>query len=377
MIRTLLLIVACIVALYALKKFAAILWRDPLNRKKLQRFKSIKRGYWSFLFFIALLLMSVFGELFVNSRALLVRYEGKFHFPTYADMIPGKEFGLGYDYETNYRELAARIADKVNDPDEATGDFVLMPPVPYNAFETEERDDVYPPFAPSLADKHYLGTDSVGRDIGARLFYGFRIAISFALVLLACTYVVGIALGCIMGYFGGLFDLLFQRIIEIWSAIPFLYVVIIVAAVFPPSFPILVSIVVLFGWMGMTWYMRTATYKEATREYVLAARALGASRTRIIFSHILPNTVSIIVTFIPFAISSGIVTLTSLDYLGYGLPPPTPSWGELIDQGMNHLDDKWIIASVLAAMIIVLTTVTFIGEAVREAFDPKQHTTYQ
>ena len=180
-----------------------------------------------------------------------------------------------------------------------------------------------------------------------------------------------------MGYFGGWFDILLQRIIEIWSTVPFLYVVIIISSIVVPNFWWLISIMVIFGWMGMTWTIRTVTYKEKSRDYVLAARALGASDLRIIFRHILPNTVSIMVTYIPFSISGGIVALTSLDYLGFGLPPPTPSWGELLQQAWANFSAWWLGFSVITAMVVTLVAVTFVGEAVREAFDPKMHTVYE
>jgi microcin C transport system permease protein len=180
-----------------------------------------------------------------------------------------------------------------------------------------------------------------------------------------------------MGFWGGAFDLLFQRLIEVWSNVPFLYVIMIVASIMVPTFWTLAIVMVVFGWMSMTWYMRTATYKEKARDYVMAARALGATSGRIIARHVLPNTVSIIVTFIPFAIATGITSLTALDYLGFGLPPPTPSWGDLLSQGTDNLDRPWIVTSVVAAMVLVLLTVTYVGEAVREAFDPKRFTYYE
>lgn len=318
-----------------------------------------------------MILVSLSAELLVNSRALIVNYEGKFYLPTYGDLIPGKTFGLDYDYETNYRQLAKQFAEESN------GNWVLMPPVPFNAFENDLKEDQFPPFAPSMQDQHYLGTDAVGRDIVARLLYGFRIAIFFSLVLLVVNYTIGVSIGSAMGFWGGKFDLFFQRIIEIWSNVPFLYVIIIISSIIVPNFFMLILIMAFFGWIGITWTMRTITYKERAREYVLAARALGATNSRIIFKHIIPNTIAIIVTFAPFAVSSGIVALTSLDYLGFGLPPPTPSWGELLQQGWTNLDAWWISGSVIAAMTITLITVTFIGEAVREAFDPKLHTVYE
>ncbi|MXW53720.1 MAG: ABC transporter permease subunit [Gammaproteobacteria bacterium] len=344
---------------------------DPQTIKQWKRFKSIKRGYWSFVILMVLLGLSLVAELFVNSRALIVSFEGKWHFPTYAGVIPGETFGLDYDYETNYRELKQQFKD-ANE-----GNWVLMPLVPYNAFENDLRTDRFPPYPPSLETQHYLGTDSTGRDIVARLMYGFRIAMGFALVLLVCSYAAGILVGCAMGYWGGAFDLLFQRLIEIWNTIPFLYVIMIVASVVVPSFWTLVTVMVIFGWTAMTWNMRTSTYKEKAREYVDAARALGAGHSRVIGVHILPNTISVIVTFIPFSIASGVASLTALDFLGFGLPPPTPSWGELLSQGTNNLESGWIVGSVVLAIVAVLLMVTYIGEAIREAFDPKKFTYYE
>lgn len=344
---------------------------NPLTLKKIRRFRSIKRGYYSFIVIMVMILISLFAEVLVNKRALIVHYQGKYYFPTYAPMTPGTTFGLDYAYETNYRELKRRFRD------EGEGNWVLMPIVPYDAYENDLREDDYPPFPPSIKERHYMGTDTVGRDVVARLVYGFRIAILFSLLLLLANYTIGISIGSAMGFWGGKFDLIFQRIIEIWSNIPVLYVIIIISSIVVPNLFMLILIMAFFGWIGMTWTMRTVTYKERAREYVLAARALGASNLRIIFKHIIPNTIAIIVTFAPFSVSAGIVALTSLDYLGFGLPPPTPSWGELLQQGWANLDAWWMVGSVIAAMIVTLITVTFVGEAVREAFDPKLHTTYE
>ena len=280
-------------------------------------------------------------------------------------------FGLDYNYETNYRDLAKRFKAEGN------GNWILMPLIPYNPYENDLKENEFPPYPPSIQDQHYLGTDTTGRDILARLVYGFRIAIFFSLLLLVVNYTIGVSIGSAMGFWGGKFDLFFQRIIEIWSNVPFLYVIIIISSIVVPNFMMLILIMAIFGWIGITWTMRTVTYKERAREYAMAAKALGASNLRIIFKHIIPNTISIIVTFAPFSISSGIVALTSLDYLGFGLPPPTPSWGELLQQAWSNLDAWWIGGAVVFAMIITLMTVTFVGEAVREAFDPKLHTTYE
>jgi len=342
----------------------------PSTLQKMRRFRSISRGFWSFVIISTMIILSFFGELFINSRALVVHYENKFYFPTYGQMIPGSTFGLEYGYETNYRELKLKLAG------EKEG-FVLMPIVPYNPYENDLRSNEYPPFPPSFSDRHFLGTDNVGRDILARLVFGFRTAIVFSCVLLLLNYTIGITIGCSMGYFGGKFDLFFQRVIEIWSNVPFLYVIIIISSIVVPNFMILVLIMAFFGWIGITWVMRTMTYREKEKEYVLAVRSLGASHFRIIFRHIIPNTISVIVTYAPFAISGGIVSLTSLDYLGFGLPAPTPSWGELLSQGWQNMEAWWIAASVVGALVVTLMTVTFTGEGIREAFDPKRHTIYE
>ena len=343
---------------------------DPQTVKQWKRFRSIKRGYYSALILVFFLVLSCFAELLVNSRALIVSYEGNWYFPTYGWVISGDTFGLDYDYETNYRELKQHFKEQ------DAGNWVLMPIAPYDPFEND-FSTTYGASPPSFATKHYLGTDKTGRDVLARLVYGFRIAMGFSIVLLVCSYIAGIAVGCAMGYWGGAFDLLFQRLIEIWNTIPFLYVIMIVASVVIPNFWTLVIVMVIFGWTAMTWNMRTSTYKEKAREYVNAARALGAGNARVIGVHILPNTISVIVTFIPFSIAGGVAALTALDYLGFGLPPPTPSWGELLRIGTQSLEQPWIVSSVAIAVIIVLLMVTYIGEAIREAFDPKKFTYYE
>ena len=345
---------------------------DPLTVKQFKRFRSINRGFYSAVALGVMIVLSFGAELLVNSRALVVSYQGELFFPTYGDIIPGRTFGLDYDYETDYRELDRILEERGGDDG-----WVLMPPVPYDALENDLQSGVYPPYPPSIESGHYLGTDSTGRDVLARLVYGFRIAFAFSFLLLLCNYLIGIAVGCAMGFWGGLFDLIFQRVIEIWNLVPTLYVIMIVASIVVPTFWTLAAVMVLFGWTAMTWNMRTSTYKEKSREYVLAARALGASSPRMIGSHVIPNTISVIVTFIPFSIAGGITLLTALDYLGFGLPPPTPSWGELLAQGTSNLGSPWIVYSVVAAIALVLVMVNYIGEAIREAFDPKKFTYYE
>lgn len=351
---------------------------NPQTLKKLKRFREIRLGYYSFLLLCFILVASALGELLINNRALVLSYEGSLFFPTYAAFHPGTDFGLKYTYETNYRELQAKFEAENN------GNWVLMPLVPYSPYENHSTDGIFRPSAPSAEHKHYFGTDTTSRDILARLFYGTRIALIFALVFMASVYLIGIAIGCAMGYFGGTFDLIFQRFIEIWSNIPFLYMVIIVFSIVPGTFSItaritiLLIVMVLFSWTSMTYFMRTETYKQKARDYTAAARIIGAGHTRIIFKHILPNVLATLVTFMPFTVVGAISAITALDFLGFGLPPPTPSLGELLKQGTANLRiAPWIVISAFGTLVILLTLVTFIGEAVRESFDPKKFTVYR
>lgn len=347
------------------------------NPSSWQKFKKLKRGYFSFVILVALIVLSCFAELIFNSKALLVSYQGDLYWPIFSPAIEGKAFGLHYEYETNYRQLKKHWAEQADGHKKEVTNFVILPIVPYNPTEVDLSDGAYPPLPPSVEDKHYLGTDTIGRDVLVRLVYGFRIAIFFALTLLIVEYVVGVLIGCFMGFLGGAFDLFFQRIIEIWSNIPFLYIVMIMSSLITPGFWSLVFIMALFGWMSMTWYMRSATYKESNRDYVSAAKMMGASNFRIIYKHIIPNTVSTIITFVPFSVAGGITALTALDFLSFGLPAPAPSWGELLKQGVDNLDYPWIISSVVIALSFVLMLVTFIGEAIREVFDPKHKIYYE
>jgi microcin C transport system permease protein len=352
---------------------------NPQTEKKLRRFREIKRGYYSFLILAALLVVSLFGELLINNRAIAVSYQGQLFLPTYSHFHPGTDFGFDYSYEANYRDLKAKLQ---NDGDPDT--WVLMPPVPYSPFENHTTNGVFKPEPPDAEQMHYLGTDTTSRDILARLFYGTRIALFFSIAFMIAVYAIGITIGCAMGYFGGAFDLFFQRVIEIWSNIPFLYMVIIIFSVIPATYSIpsriaiLLTVLVLFSWTGMTYYMRTETYKEKSRDYIAAARVIGASNTRIIFRHILPNVLATLVTFMPFTMVSAITAITALDFLGFGLPPPTPSLGELLKQGTETLRTApWIVTSAFATLVVLLTLVTFIGEAIRESFDPKKFAFYK
>jgi microcin C transport system permease protein len=236
---------------------------------------------------------------------------------------------------------------------------------------------VYPPSPPSWAHRHFLGTTSMGGDVLAILYGGWQQAIIASILFVIFVFVVGIAAGGLLGYFGGLLDLVGMRLIEIWSVLPFLFIVMIVSSIISPNLFLLVVIISLFSWMGTTIYIRTAAMKEKARDYVASARLLGASTGRIIFKHILPNSIAILVTLAPFEVSAIITSLAALDYLGFGLPPEEPSWGRLLHEGTEDFNYPWIVSSAFVAMTTVLVLVTFVGEAIREAFDPKKFTTYR
>lgn len=351
---------------------------NPQTQKKIKRFCQIKLGYGSLIVLTIILLVCLLAELIVNNRALIVKYEGTYFLPTYTAFHPGADFGLDYGYETNYRELKLKFSQQQGD------NWVLMPLVPFSPSENNTSGNEFKASAPSFEHKHYLGTDTTSRDILARLLYGTRIALFFSLAFTLCVYLIGVSIGCMMGYFGGVYDLIFQRLIEIWSNIPFLYMVIIVFSVVPGNFDttsrigILLLVMVLFSWTSMTYFMRTETYKQKSRDYVAAARILGASHSRIILHHILPNILSTLITLIPFTIVGAVTAITALDFLGFGLPPPTPSLGELLKQGTANLRTApWIIIAAFSTLILLLTLITFIGEALREAFDPKKFTAYR
>lgn len=488
---------------------------NPLTLKKVERFRSIRRGFWSYVILMAAFIISIFGEAFVGNRALILKYNGSYDFPflPFLSIRTGQDFGLekdykgeSYQYEVNYLELQQHFEQ------EGKGNWVLLPPVPFRPGKMHDMpyrgryvrvtmtgdnrqlglaslrvsehktthggheganlssrsesnasmpsyltkkganpwieidlggmryvDDVrldFPttnhvklrdewrqykmelldeqravvwehnedrqmapagfnkriklipmPGPPNAARAHFLGTDDKGYDILAQVFYGFRIAMIFALGFVMMVYLIGVAIGCLMGYFGGWVDLIGQRGVEIWQNIPYLYMVIIVAATLqdlpfnlPGWFRIaaLLGIMVLFSWTSMTYYMRTAVYREKARDYVAAAQLLGASTTRVLFNHLMPNTISTMVTFMPFIVATAIISVTALDFLGLGLPIGTPSWGALLKMGVGKATQApWIVLSAFGAMVSVLTLVTFIGEAVREAFDPKKFTTYE
>lgn len=333
------------------------------------RFKKLKRGYYSFVILIVLMFVSLFAEFLMNNNAILVYDEGKISFPIFKYYSP-KTFGLDGQKDVNYKELKIKFAKKDNA-------FVLMPLIPYGPYEYDLSDDTdAPPYPPS--SKHLLGTDDRGRDLLVRLFYGFRISVFFAILLGILSYFIGIIAGSIMGYYGVWIDIVSQRFIEIWSSIPFLYLAIILASIFEPSFILLLLLLTAFSWTGISYYVRTEFYREKERDYIAAAKSLGLSDFRIIFKHILPNAISPAISLFPFAVVSGISMLAALDFLGYGLPSPTPSWGELFLESRTYLHHAWWIPLfTFFAITFTLLLISYIGEALRSAVDTKTYVSYK
>ncbi len=346
---------------------------SPITRKRLRRFKEIKRGYYSLIILSVCVFLSLFCNYIANKRAIVVYYQGEYYFPTYKfyDMETfGQQDEYGFiDAEAEYRRLKKEF--------QGTDNWVLLPFIPYDPYESDFSYDQPPPNRPD--NRHWLGTDSQGRDVLVRLIYGFRVSIFFALGLVFASQLIGTILGSLQGYLGGIFDITSQRFIEVWSSLPFLYIVIIMATFFTPNFWMLLFLMALFWWISITYYMRTEMYREKTRDYCLAARAIGASHARIIFKHLLPNSLTPLVTLTPFLIVAAIGALTGLDYLGYGLPAPTPSWGELIDQALRSENRNclWLSIPPFLAITFTLLLVTLIGESIREAFDPKKFAVYR
>lgn len=297
-----------------------------------------------------------------NDKPLLIRYDGKFYYPIFFE-YPETDFGGFLPTETDYRdtEIRAIIEEK---------GWIIWPPVPYSYDTINYSLPVPAPAPPSAAN--WLGTDDQGRDVLARLIYGFRISILFGLVLTFFSSIVGIIAGAVQGYFGGLTDLLFQRFMEIWSGLPMLYLLIILASVVEPNFWWLLGLMLLFSWMGLVGLVRAEFYRTRNFDYVRAAKALGVSNIKIMFRHILPNAMVATLTFLPFILNGSITTLTALDFLGFGLPPGSPSLGELLNQGKANLQAPWLGITSFVVLAIMLSLLIFIGEAVRDAFDPRK-----
>ena len=337
---------------------------ESILKRRWKKFKTLKRGYYSLLTLTVLYTISFFLPILINNRALIVKYDDSLHFPIFSGYISGEEFGQDVPGEAKYRKLKEEFSKQVD-----TGNWVLMPPYPYSPFEDITTDGSKMYESPSR--KHWLGTDNTGRDVFARLCYAFNISISFALILTVINYVIGVLIGGTMGYFGGKFDLIFQRLIEIWSSLPMLFVIIILSSILKPSFLLLIGIYTLVNWISMTYLMRAEFYREKSRAYVAAALSMGQSNFKVMFKHILPNSLVPIITYFPFAVVAGITALVGLDYLGFGLSPPTPSWGQMLDVGLQNIRKWWMVFAPVTAQFLTLLCIVFIGEGVREAFDPK------
>ncbi|MBI3269349.1 MAG: ABC transporter permease subunit [Planctomycetes bacterium] len=348
-----------------------------LFRKRLRKFRSLKRGYYCFLLLTGAYLLSWLLPFFVSNKALVVRYQGKYYYPI-LQFYSAKTFGMPGIGEAKYRKLAEKFREAGGE------DWVLLPLHPYGPNENLLNElEGNPPHPPSRA--HPMGTDDRARDVFARLAYGFNISITFALILTVVSYGIGIAIGAALGYFGGRVDIVGVRLVEIWSTVPFLYLVMILSAILlpkyyqgrsdfvQPGFWLLIGIMGAFGWMSMTFYVRGEYLREKARDYVSAAVATGASTPAIIARHILPNALTPVISLAPFTIVGEIASLVALDFLGFGLPAPTPSWGELLGQGLDQIANKnwWLITFAFLALFGTLLVVVFIGEAIREAFDPK------
>ena len=445
---------------------------NPITLRRIQRFREIKRGYYSLLILVLLVVMAMLDQSIVGRRALAVRYQGEWTFPAFLPHdLKNKDFGMdgpAGEAPADYRKLKT-ISTK------ASGNLVFMPLIPFDptgdtlaprSRAMEERDGIfyqggslqpysglaakyhdveesrmhlrytmrkgkfsgtvdgwdasgmrvytadyldgnlieekftgsgskedflelksselravkYHPAPPIPDEQNWLGTTSQGYDMLAYLYGGLQVNLKAALLYMPVVYLIGIMLGMSMGYFSGWFDMLASRLIEIFSNIPFLFVVIIFSSMVPDKFkglPVILTILTLFGWMGITYLMRTAAYRDKERDYIAASRVLGAGTPRIIFRHLLPNTVSILITLIPFTISGLVFALTSLDYLGFGLPPEYASWGRLLNDGLSNLSAPWMVSSAFAALLGLLILITFVGEAIREAYDPKKFTYYR
>ena len=334
----------------------------PIGARRLANFRANRRGYVSFILFTVLFLLSLFAELIANDRPLLVRYEGKFYYPVLV-AYPETAFGGFFETEAVYGDPAVKKLIL------AKG-WILWPPIPYS-YDTVARD--LPGPAPSPPTRqNWLGTDDQARDVLARAIYGFRISVLFGLVLTALSSVAGIAAGAVQGYFGGWVDLGLQRFMEIWSGMPSLYLLIIMSSFIVPGFWTLLILMLLFSWMSLVDLVRAEFLRARNLDFVRAARALGAGNARIMWRHILPNAMVSALTFMPFVLNGSIVALTSLDFLGFGLPPGSPSLGELLSQGRNNLQAPWLGISGFVVIALMLSLLVFAGEAVRDAFDPRK-----
>jgi microcin C transport system permease protein len=336
---------------------------SPVSLRRWKNFKANKRGFWSLWIFLTLFIVSLFAEFIANEKPFLVKYDGGYYSPIFAS-YPETTFGGEFATEADYRDpyVQELIAKKDG--------WMIWPLIRYS-YRTINLNLPVPAPAPPSAE-NWLGTDDQGRDVMARVIYGFRISVLFGLTLTILSSIIGVMAGAVQGYFGGWTDLLFQRFIEIWTAVPTLYLLIIIAAVITPSFWILLGIMLAFSWVSLVGVVRAEFLRARNLEYVTAARALGLSNFRIMFKHLLPNAMVATLTLMPFILNGSITTLTALDFLGFGLPPGSPSLGELLAQGKANLQAPWLGLTGFFVIAIMLSLLIFIGEAVRDAFDPRK-----
>ena len=335
---------------------------SPLNKRRLQNFKSNKRGFYSFWIFSFLFIVSIFADFIANDKPLLIKFDQEYYCPIINE-YPETIFGGDFETEADYRDpyVIKLIEDK---------GWIIMPLIPYT-YNTIIRDlDVPAPAPPSK--KNWLGTDDQARDVLARLIYGFRISILFGFTLTFFSMIIGVSAGAIQGYFGGKIDLFFQRFMEIWSAIPTLYVLIILASIVQPNFWWLLMILLFFSWMGYVGVVRAEFLRARNLDYVRAAKALGVSNQTIMFRHLLPNATVATITFLPFSLSASVTALSGLDFLGFGLPPGSASLGEMVNQGRNNLQAPWLGLTSFFTLGLMLGLLVFVGEAIRDSLDPRK-----
>ena len=336
---------------------------DSLGRRRWARFRNNRRGFYSLVLFLVFFGISLFAEVLSNDKPLLIRYEGHYYFPLLRS-YPEKVFGGDFETETDYHD--PYILNKLT----THGNLVIFPLNPHS-FNSINLILDRPVPAPPTRD-NFIGTDDRGRDVLARLLYGFRLSILFGAALTMVGSLLGIVAGALQGYFVGRFDLFFQRFIELWGSMPELYLLIIFASIFKPSTMLLLILLSMFGWMGLSDYVRAEFLKGRNMEYVKAAKALGVGNVTIMYRHLLPNSMTPVITFLPFRMSGAILALTSLDFLGLGVPPSTPSLGELLAQGKGNIEAWWLSLSTFFVLVGTLVLLIFIGEALREAFDPRK-----
>ena len=336
---------------------------SPITRRRFKQFRANKRGYWSFWFFISLLTVCLFAEFIANDKPILIKYDGALYVPTFVN-YPETTFGGDFETETEYRD------PYVKELITAKNGWILWPPIRFS-FDTINYE--LPTPAPSApAAPNYLGTDDQGRDVAARVIYGFRISDVFGIILTLISSAIGVTAGAIQGYYGGALDMAMQRVIEVWASMPSLYILIIFSSIFVPGFWTLLAILLLFSWVSLVDVVRAEFLRTRNFDYVRAANALGVSNFTIIRRHVLPNAMVATITYMPFILTGSITALTSLDFLGLGLPPGSASLGELLAQGKNNLQAPWLGIAAFLSLAVMLSLLTFVGEAVRDAFDPRK-----